>query len=91
MAGSVWSPFSPNSERKSRKMNRSELQSLLEAAEYDFERRFDERWALEWMQQNWWVQKGNKSCRRRKPFLETKSGTAGAVNADYCVIAADPE
>ncbi|XP_039990498.1 elongation of very long chain fatty acids protein 6-like [Xiphias gladius] len=33
------------------KMNESELGSAL--AEYDFERRFDERRALEWMQENW--------------------------------------
>nr|XP_046232837.1 elongation of very long chain fatty acids protein 6-like [Scatophagus argus] len=32
-------------------MNESELSSPL--AEYDFERRFDERRALEWMQENW--------------------------------------
>lgn len=35
-------------------MNESELSSP--PAEYDFERRFDERRALEWMQENWYVQ-----------------------------------
>lgn len=34
-------------------MNKSEFRSLLKSAEYDFERRFDERWAVEWMQENW--------------------------------------
>jgi hypothetical protein len=33
------------------KMNESASGSPLE--EYDFERRFDEREALEWMQENW--------------------------------------
>lgn len=38
---------------KIKKMNKSEFRSLLKSAEYDFERRFDERWAVEWMQENW--------------------------------------
>lgn len=29
---------------------------MLQEAEYDFERRFDERRSLEWMQENWYVQ-----------------------------------
>lgn len=39
-------------------MNQSDLNSMLSSAEFDFERRFDERWALGWMQENWWVQGG---------------------------------
>lgn len=35
------------------KMNKSELRSVLQSAEFDFERRFDERWAVEWMQEHW--------------------------------------
>lgn len=34
-------------------MKGDELTSLLREAEFDFERRFDERRALEWMQDNW--------------------------------------
>ncbi|TWW82096.1 elongation of very long chain fatty acids protein 6-like [Takifugu flavidus] len=33
-------------------MNGNELHALLKSAQYDFEGRFDERWALEWMQEN---------------------------------------
>lgn len=39
--------------KKKLKMNQSDLKSVLISAEFDFERRFDERWALDWMQENW--------------------------------------
>lgn len=29
----------------------------MNVTEYDFERQFDERKAIQWMQKNWWVKK----------------------------------
>lgn len=74
-------------------MNRSELQSLLKSAEYDFERRFDERWALEWMQENWWVQKCRKGANPGTFSVKKRGrlGSAGTINAAYYVIAVDWE
>lgn len=79
-------------------MNRSELHALLESAQYGFEGRFDERWALEWMQQNWWVPKGGRCCKARKSRNFSchpweggggESGSGGTINAAHYVTAVE--
>lgn len=54
---------------KKLKMNQSDLKSVLSSAEFDFERRFDERWALSWMQENWWVQGGQLQLGEQSVLL----------------------
>lgn len=75
-------------------MNGSELHAVLKSAQYDFEGRFDERWALEWMQENWWVPEGGRCCKGRKSrnFSCGPGGTlgpVGTINADYYVTAVE--
>lgn len=73
-------------------MNGSELYGLLKSAEYDFEGRFDETWALDWMRENWWVPKGGRCCKRGKSQNLSREpgeslGPVGTINAAYYVTA----
>lgn len=76
-------------------MNRSELHALLKSAEFGFEERFDERWALEWMQQNWWVPEGGR-CRTGRTSRDfpcepgQRWGSVGTANAAYYVTVESP-
>ena len=70
------------------KMNESASGSPLE--EYDFERRFDEREALEWMQENWWVGSVMELfyCRSRQIDSPGQTGPVRAVRHAWAFIGA---